>query len=321
MKTKFSFLRLGVIFFFLLNFTFWGCNENESIIPDESDLTSSVNLKSASLTPDGTVCDLLAGQTINVGKVIYSHDADNLYVTYLVNSPWILTEVHFYAGTFDGLPRNKNAIQVGHFPYDTSDLQGNQLIIPLSGLSSDDGILTLAAHAVVINEDKNETAWAECTLTDPVVAAKVRFNDWSYALTDGTISYADYFNNTSTHWCSSLGINSYAISSSDLQSRWYPLGGAGTVEVSDNGDNFKVKITATVAGKTMTNSYLFVGPLDQLGNIAISTDGCPDYTQFPFVKNETNNVHEYVIPFPISSKSFKDAFGTNRWGWVSFYQL
>lgn len=321
MKTKSSFLKIGAIITFSVSLLFFSCDKQEEVIGAASDLKVAATLKSASLTPDGTVCDLLAGQTINVGKVIYSHDADNLYVTYLVNSPWTLTEVHFYAGTFDGLPRNKNAIQIGHFPYDTSDLQGNQLIIPLSGLSSDDGILTLAAHAVVINGNKNETAWAECTLTDPVVAAKVRFNDRSYALTDGTISYADYFNNTSTHWCSRLGINSYAIGSSDLQSRWYPLGGAGTVEVSDNGDNFKVKITATVAGKTMTNSYLFVGPLDQLGNIAISTDGCPDYTQFPFVKNETNNVHEYVIPFPISSKSFKDAFGTNRWGWISSYEL
>ena len=173
------------------------------------------------------------------------HDDDYLYVTYLVNSPWVLTELHFYAGTLAGLPRNKTAIQIGLFPYDMDDLVGNQLIIPLADLSSDAGVLTLAAHAVVVNGDQNETAWADCSYK-PIIGAKVRFNDWSYALTDGPISYAEYFGNLSTHWCSKLGLNIYANGDGYLlQSRHYLLADAGTVEVSDDGTNLKVKVMAT----------------------------------------------------------------------------
>jgi hypothetical protein len=264
----------------------------------------------------------MAGQTINVGKVIYTRDATNLYVTYLVNSPWVLTELHFYAGTLAGLPRNKTAVQIGLFPYDMDDLVGNQLIIPLGDLSSDAGVLTLAAHAVVVNGDQNETAWADCSYK-PVVGAKVRFVEGAkYALTDGSISYADYFNYGGISWCSRFGLNIYANGDDYLlQSRFYPLGDAGTVQVSDDGANLKVKIIATDPSNTMKESYLFVGSLNQLGAIAIGQGNCPVYADFPYVKFLVGNIHEYSIPFPIKSKSFKDAFNSNRWGWISSYKL
>lgn len=323
MKTKSHFLKIGTIITFSVSLLFFSCDKQEEVISADSELNVTVSLKSAHiLPPEELVCDLLAGQTINVGKVIYSNDGLNLYVTYLVNSPWVLTELHFYAGTLNGLPRNKTAIQIGHFPYDMDNLVGNQLIIPLSELDSDDGVLTLAAHAVVVNGGKNETAWANCTYS-PIVGAKVRFSDQSYALTDGPISYAEYFSNNSTHWCSRLGLNIYEKNDGYLlQSNYYTLAdAAGTVQVSDDGNFIKVKISATVDGEIMTNSYLFVGSINQLGAITIDSDGCPKYANFPYVKNDANNYHEQLIPIPIKSMSFKAAFKSNRWGWISSYKL
>lgn len=323
MKTHLSRFKFRTFAVILMCITLFSCTKDELINSAETEFAAEPTLKNAQiLPPEEMVCDLLAGQTINVGKVIYSNDGTNLYVTYLVNSPWVLTEVHFYAGTLNGLPRNKTAIQIGHFPYDMDDLAGNQLIIPLADLDSDGGVLTLAAHAVVVNGDTNETAWGNCTYK-PIVGAKVRFSDWSYALTDGSISYAEYFSNNSTHWCSLLGLNIYVNNDKyPLQSRFYTLADdAGTVQVSDDGNYIKVKISATVDGKTMTNSYLFVGSINQLGAIAIDSDGCPKYANFPYVKNDTNNYHEYLIPIPIKSMSFKAAFNSNRWGWISTYEL
>ena len=322
MKTHLRRFKFGTLAVILMCITLFSCTKDELTNSPETEFAAEPTLKSAQvLPPEEMVCDLLAGQTINVGKVIYSNDGTNLYVTYLVNSPWVLKEVHFYAGTLNGLPRNKTAIQIGHFPYNMDDLVGNQLIIPLAELVSDGGVLTLAAHAVVVNGGTNETAWGNCTYS-PIVGAKVRFSDLSYALTNGPISYAEYFSNYSTHWCSKLGLNIYANNGGYLLwSRYYPLADAGTVQVSDDGNFIKVKISATVANKTMTNSYLFVGSINQLGAITIDTDGCPKYANFPYVKNVTNNLHEYLIPIPIKSKSFKAAFNSNRWGWISTYKL
>lgn len=322
MNTKLRFMKVGAMLVLLISIFLFSCTKEETIIVPESELNSELSLKNgAMLPPEEIACDLLAGQSINVGKVIYSHDATNLYVTYLVNNPWVLTEIHFYAGTLAGLPINKTAIQIGHFPYDMDDFTGNQLIIPLADLSSDNGVLTLAAHAVVVNGDQNETAWADCNYK-PVIGAKARFVDNKYALTDGPISYSSYFGNASTHWCSRLGLNIYTNGDGYLlQSRHYPLADAGTVEVSDDGTNLKVKIKGTVAGNTMKESYLFVGSFNQLGAIAIAVDGCPVYANFPFVKSLLNDTHEYIIPIPIKSQSFNSAFGSNRWGWITSYEL
>lgn len=322
MKKELQFSKMGTMLLLLMSIFLFSCTKEEPINVPESDISGEMNLKDAHiLPPEEIACDLIAGQNIPVGQVIYSHDETNLYVTYLVNSPWVLTELHFYAGTLAGLPLNKTAVQIGHFPYDMDDLVGNQLIIPLADLSSDAGVLTLAAHAVVVNGEQNETAWASCSYK-PIVGAKVRIDNGSYALTDGPISYAEYFSNASTHWCSRLGLNIYANGDGYLlQSRHYPLADAGTVQVVEDGSSLKVTITATVVGQTMINSYLFVGSINQLGAIAIDSDGCPKYADFPYVKNEANNTHEHLIPIPVKSKSFKDAFGSNRWGWISSYEL
>lgn len=323
------FLKLGSMMVLLSTVILFSCTKEEPINVSESEFNSELTLKNGHLLPpEEFACDLMAGQTINVGKVIYSNDGTNLYVEYFVTAPWAVSEIHFYAGTLNGLPRNKTAVQIGHFPYDMNDFVGYKLTIPLTDLDDDNGTLTLAFHAVVLNGTQNETAWADCSYK-PVIGAKVRFTNNRYALTDGPISYADYFNYVpitagDPNWCSRLGLNVYENGDGYLlQSKHYPLSDAGTVQVSDDGTNIKVKIMATVPDVTITmkESYLFVGSLNQLGAIAIRFDGCPTYANFPYVKFAVNNTHEHIIPIPIKSKSFKSAFGSNRWGWISSYKV
>ncbi|HAQ20002.1 MAG TPA: hypothetical protein DCR40_12340 [Prolixibacteraceae bacterium] len=330
MKTKLHFMKLGTMFVLLLSIFLFSCTKEEPVNVPESEFNSELTLKNGLiLPPEEIACDLIAGQNILVGQVIYSHDLTNLYVTYLVNSPWVLTELHFYAGTLAGLPLNKTAIQIGHFPYDMDDLVGNQLIIPLASLSSDDGVLTLAAHAVVVNSDQNETAWANCTYK-PLIASKSFFNDRgtglsaTYALTDGPIKYKDYFTISTDRdwWCNWFGINIYQNGDEyNLQSKHYA--DAGKVLVSDDGNTLAVLVKGEVAGKLLQSTYLFVGSWNQL--VALSGTGgggCPNYYSFPRKKEfQESLIHDFQIPIPIKSISFKDAFGSNRWGWISSYEL
>ena len=338
MKKKLQFLKMGTMLLLLMSIFLFSCTKEEPINVPESEINEELSLKSDQiLPPEEIACDLIAGQNILVGQVVYSHDETNLYVTYLVNSPWVLTELHFYAGTLAGLPRNKTAIQIGHFPYDMDDLVGNMLTIPLEGLNDDDGVLTLAAHAVVVNGDQNETAWANCSYK-PLIACKSFFNDApprssrSYGVTDGSILYKDYFSIDYgyDYWCNWLGINIYENGDEyNLQSKYYnPVSGsilsayAGKVLVSDDGNEIEVQVMGEVDGKLFDATHLFVGSWNQL--VAISgtgLNGCPNYPSFNYYDNTKSKVHTFQITIPIKSKSFEAAFGSNRWGWISNYEL
>jgi len=169
---------------------------------------------------------------------------------------------------------------------------------------------------------KEETAWANCTYK-PVVAVKTRFVNKTeegynkYAMTDG-VSYIDEFKGgvKTTHWCDYLGYNIYGNGDEYLlQSKHYA--DAGKVVVSDDGEYLKVEVFADY---DMIGSYLFVGTLEELGAIDLS-EGCPNYWLFPFTDFTESNTHIYEIPFAAvgmtNNVSFKEKFGSSRWGWYS----
>jgi hypothetical protein len=321
MKTKLNVEKLRQLLILLLTIIIISCAKEEQVILPESNLILKNGMK---LPTEDVVCDLIAGQNILVGQVIYSNDGTNLYVTYLVNSPWVLTELHFYAGSLAGLPRNKTAILIGQFPYDMGDLVGNTLTIPLEGLSFDSNGYTLSAHAVVVNGLQNETAWANCTAKTykPVISLKTRFSDYTYAVSDGAISYANYFTNNSTedHWCHTLGLNVYENGDEYiLQSRHHDY--LGKVLVSDDGTNLSVTVLGDYLNENLIHSYLFVGTLEEFGKITLFND-CPAYETFPYINNAIgSNTHNFLIKIPKEYKSitFNEAFGSNRWGWFSYY--
>lgn len=318
MKTT-SKIKLGAIAFVLLfGLLITSCSKEDSFTGNENELTDMM-LKSAISTEDITECELIAGQHINVGKVIYSHDNNNLYVTYITSGAWLLTELHVYVGDLAGLPRNKTAIQIGKFPYSASNLNNVNtwtFTIPLAGLSKDENGYTIAAHAVVNNGTQEETAWANCTFK-PIITLKLKFTNGEFAATDG-----DRFL-LSGAWCTYLGVNVYEKGDNveyPLVSNYWRAGGLGKVVVNYIEPNIEVTVIPA-EGLFLKISNLYFGDRQGLENLVEGL--CPDYTKFPYI-NTTDNAsnHSFIIPYIDShSQSFKTVFGSNRWGWISYYKF
>lgn len=290
------------------------CTKEESSIVSEPN--SKVTLKNGSLNE--VVCDLIAGQTINVGRVIYSQQkiggVDNLVVEYVTAFGWALSEVHLYVGSLAEMPTNKDAIKIGLFPFASTNLNGATTYcfkIPFATLkTNNDGTFTVAAHAVVFKELQQETAWANCEYK-PIITLKSIFTDNSYAVTDGI-----HFSNA--WYCIDLGYNFYLKNPSNylLQSYLYPTstGGAGNVNVSDNGTNLKVEVIPN-QGLTLKSSYLFVGNLSEFLTIYAPIGDCPDYEKFPYQNFDGTPTHIFNIPISPNNKSYP--FASNRWGWYT----
>ena len=99
-----------------------------------------------------------AGQSIDAGSIEVTNSADNIRVEIDVDSPWMMTEVHIYAG-LGSLPTNGGGnVAPGQFPYQRSFAQPgvdhHVANIPLAsvGLACDD-IAVMAVHVVVERED------------------------------------------------------------------------------------------------------------------------------------------------------------------------
>ncbi|MFN8238733.1 MAG: hypothetical protein U0T77_11240 [Chitinophagales bacterium] len=131
------------------------------------------NMGDASLYCGGiNTVQLLAGQNIPMGVLAYANDGSNLYVTYLANSDWYMTEVHLYVGSLSGVPKSGGGTpSPGRFPlkqtFSSSNLaQEITWTIPLSQIGFE---FTIAAHASVLRVDidgdvvAKETAWASGT--------------------------------------------------------------------------------------------------------------------------------------------------------------
>ncbi len=131
------------------------------------------NMGDASLYCGGiNTVQLLAGQNIPMGVLAYANDGSNLYITYLANSDWYMTEVHLYVGTLSGVPKSGGGTpSPGRFPlkqaFSSSNLaQEVTWTIPLSQIGFE---FTIAAHASVLRVDidgdvvAKETAWASGT--------------------------------------------------------------------------------------------------------------------------------------------------------------
>ncbi|MDP2338160.1 MAG: hypothetical protein Q8N05_17290 [Bacteroidota bacterium] len=322
MKTKLKFRQLVTLFALLLGIFVSSCSKEEPLKNPESDSSTNLTLKSAAIPqPDDMICDLIAGQHILpiAGKVIYSHSNGNLVVEFLAQNGWTLSEVHLYVGSQGNLPRNNKAIQIGKFPYPSSNYPAinsngiTTITIPLSVFNNnmnDDDSYTIAAHAVVKNGQQEETAWANCTYK-PLITVKSWFNDGSWAASEGTPFSA------STQWCSILGTNIYQKGEVYPLIRWNGTN-PGKVSVTDNETNLLITVEA-YGGLKLTHTYLYVGTMQGLQSYA-PPGGCPNYPNFPFKNHTTATTHTFSLPMQ-SSISFEKAFGSNRWGWFSRYNF
>lgn len=317
MKTKLKFKELGIIMVILFSTFIFSCTKEIPIDVPESDLT----LKSAAVPqPDDMVCDLIAGQQINVGKVVYSHIGNNLLVEYITTGGWNLSEVHLYVGNmadFKATCMNNTAVKIGQFPYSATNLNSTtkSFKIDLTGIVPDASGYLVVAHAVVNKSGQEETAFANCTYK-PVIAAKALFSNDIYGESEGT-----RFSNDPADWCYWLGTNIYE--KNDV----YTLGSYGNtygeVDVTDDGISLFITLTAK-ENLLLTHAWVYVGSMNGLNsflNPASYGGKCPEYWNFPLIMRDIDNVsHTFSMPM-LSSISFQDGFNSNRWGWYSYYKF
>ena len=104
----------------------------------------------------------MAGQNISAGWIIVSNDKDNLYVTYQSDNGWSIKEIHLYVGTIENIPSNNQKVPVpGQFPIKETFSPTVEMVtyeIPLKELTE---CPVIVAHAVVVKEEQEETAWGK----------------------------------------------------------------------------------------------------------------------------------------------------------------
>lgn len=109
---------------------------------------------------------LFAGQSIDVGTVSITNDADSVYVTYSLTGSWYYRQVHIYIGPLSEMPVNSQNVPIpGQFPINEmlsgSGLQTVTYGYPLDNLPE---CYVIAAHASVyllgdVGITETQTAW------------------------------------------------------------------------------------------------------------------------------------------------------------------
>lgn len=332
MKTNTQFKSMGIVIALLLGIFMGSCTKEESLLIPEETVSNELMLKNGHVAPnyddDIVECDLIGGQYIPVGKVIYSHDADNIYVTYQATGGWTLTELHLYVGSkanFEATCMNKTAIQIGKFPYFLTSGITNPytFTVPKLGLPKDVNGYMIVAHAVVVNGDMNETAFANCTY-NPLIMVKISTNKTSpehWAVTQGDPFPAELIK--PMEWCKIAGTNVYENPDTYLLKTWYGNDAADAM-VYDNGTTLFITVK-TRDTYSLMDSYVYVGGVE--GLLALKLNGldnnCINYPSLQYQKHtDATDQHDYSIPMLISnSQSFKEVFNSSRWGWLNYYNF
>jgi len=110
------------------------------------------------------IVPLIAGQHIDAGSVSVSNTETTLTVTYQATGGWAITETHLDVATsYNGLYTNKAGNpQPGKFRYKTEHpAPVSEVTFTIDATAWAEGaLLYIAAHAVVVSETDEETAWA-----------------------------------------------------------------------------------------------------------------------------------------------------------------
>lgn len=157
---------------FGIDYIGWSLNLNESSSGIKKETTGPVSGLGNSNAYCGAIktIPLYAGQNILMGTLAYANDANNLYVTYTVDSDWYISEAHLYVGSLGAAPLSGGGTpSPGRFPIKSifssqSLAQTVDYTIPLPSFIHSNFII--AAHASVLRVDVDgdivakETAWA-----------------------------------------------------------------------------------------------------------------------------------------------------------------
>lgn len=171
MKTK------KILYVFVLAvmaaFVGYSCDSNE-ITSSEEDVVVVSQFRSVNvcdIEPCGEIktVNLIAGQNIVAGSIMYANDADYVYVHYATTGDWKLKALHLYVGDCTLIPANKAGNPtIGKFPYKTSFTEYQTVYtfaIPIDQLPD---CMCIAAHAELVrvvdgNVVQSETGWGEGT--------------------------------------------------------------------------------------------------------------------------------------------------------------
>lgn len=127
---------------------------------------------------------LLAGQTIDVGKVYIANNKEKLFVAYETTGDWKMKALHLFVGACDDLPVNKAGNLVpGQFPFkaEFTQLQNFYLFeIPLESLP--EGCLCIAAHAEVVKVVNGEIVQSETAFGEGDKVGKNWFMKFGYCI-------------------------------------------------------------------------------------------------------------------------------------------
>ncbi len=293
----------------------------------QSDLMGSVYCKQESY-------DLIAGQTIPAGILVISNDQENLLVTYQAENGWKIKEIHLFVGSKEDLPVNPSNVPVpGQFPIKESF---NPLVeyvtyeIPLKALNE---CVIVAAHAVVVKDGKEETAWGKGSLS---FESELGIKRWGWLINtcpekcDGTVlvmalkSYVvdpekctsescdpvwwAVSNGTgTTENCLGIGFNKFRTD--DPETHVYDLikfGNQETVEGTitlnivqeENGSFINVLIDLANDELALSKTYLYIGTQKGLESYFYKYDGldCYMFYNWFFKEDEISNVHAFSIP-------------------------
>ena len=278
--------------------------------------------------------DLIAGQTINAGSVIISNDNGNLLVTFQSTDGWMIKEVHLYAGTFEMLPVNPSNVPVpGSFPikeYFNPTVDMVTYEIPLESLPD---CPYIAAHAVVIRDNQEETAWGKGDLS---FESTLNINRWGWLIQDCpekcedeelVIALKSYVVNPDSYeagntdplfWvvsngtgtsenCLGIGFNKFKTNETEELNynliKWgNPDAVAGTIKVwiteNEGVKYINVKVELNDPELALSKSYLYVGTEEGLENYYYKYKGkdCFMYYNWFFKENEMGDIHEFTIP-------------------------
>jgi len=109
---------------------------------------------------------LLAGHSINVGKVCIDDTGDKTSIKYKMMDGWELTEAHLWIGeTLEDMPRTrKGNPKIGHFPYHSGVIAGRTSYTFYNDIALCNQTIYMAAHAAVRRDSGNgsyqtESAW------------------------------------------------------------------------------------------------------------------------------------------------------------------
>jgi len=242
-----------IVLTLILGLVLTGCLSNVGQVPTNEQSGITYLTKGTEAEPD--VFTLYAGQNIDVGNVEVWNDTVNLYVKYVADDPWCLTETHLHVATSLGVIPQKNGNPIpGKFDYkDEHDCVADcTYTIPLAG---PDVKLFIAAHAVV-ERTETGTFMPELTWQRSLEPDSTLFFPGYGATWTPTEAFAIPLDPNQTVWDNGLYFNNLVPIDHEWASWEYAYNNGGSYDGYSDLRRFHATFTVP-AGYTVTGGSLY----------------------------------------------------------------